>query len=175
MENILKLIFLLNSVSGPIAMLIIAVSTRKRIDILSISDYVRVGKDPLILLEVVLMSANVIQGMFCLYLYLNHGFPVTILLGTLAGIIGVVVSFTRIDFHFKVHISLTIVALLCYSLSVFLTSILLGNRVLFITSLIQVLTIPIGYPLKLKTKHLEVVYFTLLGIWNILVFAIFFK
>ena len=175
MESILKLIFLLNSISLPLSILIIDLLTRQKENVISISDFVRIGKDPLIFLEIVLMSGNFIQAIFSLYLFINHGFPLFIIFGALAGLIGILVSFTRIDKYYKRHTLMTIASLALYSISILVTSILLGNSLMILIGLIQIIGVILGFGLKLKTKHIEVFYFTLFGIWNILVIVTFLK
>ncbi len=91
-DSLLQLTFLLNSVLGPLALLCIDLDIKEKKKLSSLSDFVRAGRKDYLMLELILISANIIQGAFCYYLFASHGFPTSILLGTLAGLTGVLAT-----------------------------------------------------------------------------------
>ena len=175
MDQILVTIFLLNNILFFSAIVYIDWITSRNASVVSISDLVRTGKDGVIFLEILLMTGNIIHVIFSLYLLVNVGFPTPIVFGAFAGVIGFIVSFLRIDKHYRMHTILTIVVFIFCSGSMLVTSSILANPVLIAVSLLQILGTFIGYGLRLRTKHIEVIYFGFFGIWNILVLVSYLK
>lgn len=163
-------IFLINAILFPICLILILSKIYRQDNIRSLSEFSIFSKNSNKILFTLLFLGNFIQGVCCLYFYIHYSITPYILLGTLAGIVGIPVSFFRIDRYSKIHINLTIIALALYCSSMLLVSISLGNLPMLIVATSHMLSIPIGYAIKLKLKLLEVIYFLFFSIWNILLF-----
>lgn len=175
MDILFKIIFVLNSICLPLGVWIMDLLSLGRKDIGSISDFVKLGRKHLYLMLAILISGNFIQLIFSFYLYYNNKFPIFILFGVLAGIIGIIACCITVNINYNAHTGLTIIAISLYTLSILFSSILIGNIPMIIIATIQFLSIFIGFLSHIRTKHLEVFYFTLFGIWNLLVIINFLK
>ncbi|MEO6728468.1 MAG: hypothetical protein ABIM99_00950 [Candidatus Dojkabacteria bacterium] len=171
MENLIFGFFILNTFFVPISLFIVDKKIAKYKKLKTISEFVTIGKDQLIFLEVIFITSSVIHCMFCFYLFHNYNFPPTILLGILGGFISIIVAFLRIDKYFLPHTLLAVTAFLIYSLSIVLTSIALKNPLLIAVGIIQAVITIVGVIFKAPIKHLEVYFFTIFAIWNLLVIA----
>jgi len=166
METITLLIFLGNSILFPLSFLLIFLKTRHNFKVKAISYYATINKKSARQLMLIIFIGNSIQLLYSLYLYFKQ-FPIFILFGVIAGICGIIVSFLRIDKHYKIHILLTFISLIAYTSSIFLTSLSLQNNLLILLGTLQLAIMILGNIFKIGMKYLEVSYFIIFGIWNI--------